>query len=351
MAKKKQQRISAKDMVSTGSTLLNLACAGRVGGGFIKGLYYFLVGDSTSGKTFLALTCFAEACRNENFKDYRLIYDNAEDGALMDISKFFGEKVYDRMEPPALDENEAPVFSSTIEEFYYHIDDAIASGRPFIYVLDSMDSLSSEAEADKFQEQKEAYEKGKEDTAGSYGDGKAKKNAANLRRLIPHLRDTGSILIIINQTRDNLAKGSFEKKTRSGGHALSFYATLELWSSVKSKITKTIKGKQRQLGAICKVKVKKNRITGKERVIEIPFYHSFGIDDIGGCINYLFEEQHWRKSGQTLNAPEFDFKGTVPGFIKHVEENGYEKDLRSLVGEVWNDIEEATQIQRKRRYD
>jgi len=349
MSKKELVSIKNEDYLSTGSTLLNLACSGRPDGGFIKGNYYFLVGDSASGKTFLSLTCLAEASINKNFDNYRFIYDNSEGGALMDIRKFFGTKVMERLEPPKVDENGLPCYSSTIEEFYFNVDDAIERGEPFIYILDSMDSLSSADEISKFEETKEAYEKGKE-AAGSYGDGKAKKNSANLRRLLTPLRKSGSILMIINQTRDNLGFG-FEKKTRSGGHALRFYACLEMWSSIKEKISKNIKGAARQLGILCKVQIKKNRLTGRERSVTIPIYHSYGIDDIGSCVDYLVEEKHWEQKAGTINAPEFEFKGTRDKLIKHIEENQMEKDLRMIVGDFWNEIEEACKVKRKTRYE
>jgi len=67
--KQKKESISDSNLLSTGSTLLNLACSGRVNGGFLKGFYYFIVGDSKSGKTFLSLTCLAEASINKDFDD------------------------------------------------------------------------------------------------------------------------------------------------------------------------------------------------------------------------------------------------------------------------------------------
>jgi len=348
MRKQQKQKLSFKDFVSTGSTLLNLACTGKPFCGFAKGKYYFLVGDSASGKTFLSLTCLAEASINPNFKNYRFIYDNNEDGALMDVQKFFGQGVSDRLEPPSIDDGE-PGYSSTIEEFYFHVSDAIEQEKPFIYILDSMDSLSSKDEISKFEETTDAYRRGRE-TTGSYGDGKAKKNSSNLRRLLTPLRKSGSILIIINQTRDNLGFG-FEKKTRSGGKALRFYACLEMWSAIRSKIYKTIKGKKRQLGILCQVAIKKNRITGREREITVPIYHSFGIDDIGGCIDYLLGEGHWGIKGKVIVAPEFEFKGMKEKLIRHIEDNRLEKDLRSIVGDVWNEIEDACALKRKKRYE
>jgi len=346
----KKKRVKKLSFLSTGSTLLNLACTGNPYYGFAKGHFYFIVGDSISGKTFLALTCLAEASINPEFDDYRFIYDDGEGGALMNIERFFGSKVCARIEAPSYSgtNRKEPVYSTTIEEFYYHVDDALQKEKPFIYILDSMDSLSSEAEKKKFDETKAAYRKGKRES-GSFGDGKAKKNSANLRQLLTPLLKKRSILIVINQTRDNLGFG-FMKKTRSGGRALRFYATIELWSSSKRKISKIVKGKTRQLGVECCIQIKKNRITGKERTLTIPIYHSFGIDDIGSCVDYLIDEGHWKTQGKKIKASEFKFKGTRTNLIRYIEIEGIEKELRSIVANVWNEIEEACTISRKKRY-
>lgn len=336
------------EYLSTGSTLLNLACSDRIHGGFQKGTYVFLVGDSSSGKTFLSLTCLAEASIDRAFDDYRFVYDNAENGALMQIEKFFGRGVAERIEPPRWDGYQG-YFSSTVEEMYFHLDDAFGEGKPFIYILDSMDVLSTDEDEGKFLERKGASRTGKE-ISGSYGTSKAKANSAGIRRLIPKLKASGSILIIISQTRDNLGFG-FEKKTRSGGHALRFYASLELWSSIKGKLKKTVKGKERQLGITCEVKVKKNRLTGKERTVEIPIYHSLGIDDLGSCIDYLLEEKYWSKNGAVLHAADFAFKGSRDKLIEWIEENQKEGELRELVGKVWQEIEEQCEVKRKNKYE
>lgn len=349
----KPKKISPIDYskgLSTGSTLLNLACAGKPLVGFLPGKYYYLVGDSSSGKSFLSLTCMAEATLNQHFEKYRLIYDNSEDGALMSIENFFGKSLADRIEPPRWIQG-SPVYSSTIEEFYYHIDDAFDAKVPFIYILDSMDSLSSEDEESKFQEKKAASRKNSsKEVKGSYGDGKAKKNSTGMRRVIHNLEKSGSILLVISQTRDDIKPGSFQEKTRAGGHALRFYATLEMWSSVAKKLTKTVNDIERQTGIICRIRIKKNRMTGKERVIEIPIYHSFGFDDISSCVDYLIREKHWKGGEGKFSAPEFDVTGSKEKIIRTIEAGDHELELRSLVCDVWDGIEEACRIDRKKRY-
>lgn len=350
--KKEVNPLSSKRILSTGSTLLNLACTDKFKGGFTKGKYFFIVGDSSSGKTFLTLTCLAEASINDNFKNYRFIYDNGEDGALMDIEKFFGKGVANRLEPPA-GTKDNPEYSRTVEDFYYNVDDALQIAKeedqPFIYVLDSENSLTSDAELEKFDEEKEAHRKGK-DITGSYGDGKAKKHSSHMRKIITPLSKTGSILIVLSQTRDNLGFGH-EKKTRSGGRALKFYACLEMWSSVSKKITKTVKGKKRQIGVNTTIKIKKNRLTGKEREITVPIYYSVGFDDVGSCVDYLIEEKHWPLKKKTVIADEIKFEGSRDAVINHIEENDLEDVVRSTVGEVWKEIEEACSVKRKKRYE
>lgn len=338
-----------KNLLSTGSTLLNLACSDNHHGGFLKGKYYFLVGDSASGKTFLSMTCFAEAVYHRRFKNYRLIYDNVEDGCLIDLASLFSEKVADKVEPPSVDEEGAPKYSSTIEEFYYHLDDANKKGTPFIYVLDSMDALSSGAEINKFEEHKKAFQEGK-DSAGSYGDGKAKKNSEGLRKALAGIRSNGSILIILCQTRDNITGIGYEKKTRSGGRALKFYATMEIWSSIVGSIRKNVNGKDRQVGVKVRLQIKKNRITGKLQEATVPIYPSYGIDDLGSCVDYLLEEGYWETRKNTIVAKGLNLEGTREKLIAKIEENKLEDEVRSLVGKCWKEVDQACSLKRKKRY-
>lgn len=338
--------------LSSGSTLLNLACSGNPEGCFIAGHFYFLVGDSDSGKTFLALTCLAEASINPLFDNYRFIYDAPEGGALMDIKRFFGSGVASRLEAPSKEKDGTPHHSGTIQEFYYHVDDALNAGRPCIYILDSQDCLTSKEEIEKFDKSKTAFRKGAlKELAGSYGDGKAKVNSSHLRKLMTPLERTGSILIIINQTRDSF--DMFEKSTHSGGRSLKFYATLQLWSSCAGKLKRSIMGKERQLGVSCKVRVKKNRVNGRDRTVLIPIFHSYGIDDVGGMIDYLISEGVWKKSGSSVEVvglgPSFDV-ASKEKLIKKIEDDGLEDDLRELVTSTWQDIEKACEVERKARY-
>lgn len=343
--------IPTNDLLSTGSTLLNIACSGNPRGAIPKGKYALLVGASAAGKTFQSMTLFAEACKNSGFDEYTFVYDNVEDGMLMDVAMLFGKETELRVKAPEYDNEGEPVYSSTIEEFYYHVDDFVKVGKPFIYVLDSMDGLSSEAEEEHFEKSKKASRKGK-DGPGSYGDGKAKKNSSHLRKLMKGLRSTGSILVIICQERDVLNAGPFQdNRTRSGGRALRFYATLEMWLSQAGQIKTSakIRGKKRLLGNKVLVKLKKNRVTGKLPHVMFPIYPTYGIDDIQSCIDYLIDEKHWKKKSQKIAAGEFGLVGRKQ-LIRECE-NGKMKLLRKEVLECWRAVEEESKVlERKPRY-
>lgn len=363
---RRKRSISMRDCLSTGSTLLNLACTGRPDVGFPMGHYVYFVGDTDSGKTFFCLTCLAEAVRNKRFKDHRFVYDGGEFGALMDMEKFFGKAVMERLEPPyysIIDDVKILRYSETIEEFYFNLQENLKQG-PCIYILDSMDSLSSTYEGKKFDEKEKAFRGGAE-AKGDYGDGKAKVNSSMMRRMLPLLQSTGSILIVINQTRDNPAAGMFEsKKTHSGGKALSFYASIKLLSSVKGSIVKQVNKKKRKIGTHVRIEVKRSRVTGKQREVIVPIYPSVGIDDLGSCVDFLVAEGRWKKNSSGLINTGGDFVGTgedvgtgggaisarANELVQYVEENELERTLRRLVGKVWNEIEDACSVERKPRY-
>jgi len=331
--------------VPTGSTLLNLCLSDTADGGYALGTMVNLIGDSSSGKTFLALSCFAEAARDPRFKNYRFIFDDVEAANAFDIDYLFGPKVAARLEAPKADtENPA---SDTVQEFNDNVFRAVEDGRPFIYILDSLDALTTEDEIDKSEEQRKARETGKE-VKGSYGMSKAKGMSELFRQLIRAIKRSNGLLIVVSQTRDNVDPMSYSKKTRSGGKALKFYATHELWVAVGT----THKKRDRIIGVNGEVKVSKNKITGKRRECTLPIFYDYGIDDISACIDWLVEEGFWKKTKLTINATEdIGIDGTKEKLIRYIEENTLQEKLRGIVGDAWHEIERDLKLNRKPKYE
>lgn len=338
---RKDKRPTQKPGLSAGCTLLNLACSDRPYSAYTPGKYYFFVGKSSSGKTWYTLTSFAEASINKAFDDYRFIYIDEEGGAMMDMVKHYGPKMAERLEVVKL---------RFVEDFYDFLEDCFTDGRPFICVLDSMDALKSREDEEKRLENKKARAAGR-DVSGSYGMAKPKCNSNNINWVASKLEKSGSILFIISQTRANIGYGSqFNPDTRSGGNALTFYATLEIWTGVKERIKKTVRSKPRPIGILSQIKVKKNRQSGKDRVVEVPIYWSSGIDDLGSCVDYLISEKHWTGSDSKVAAPEFEFSGNIEKLIEKIEAEGRENELRDLVATTWREIDAACEVTRKPRY-
>lgn len=299
--------------------------------------------------TWLAMQILAEAAINPVFKDYRLILDNPERGNLMDVRRYFGDGLADRLEPPVKKGH-----SETLDEFYDNVKTCCEAG-PCIYVLDSEDALDSEKDLEAQEEAAKARAKDKE-VKGSFGMAKAKTNSTRMRSAHNVLEKHGSILVLIKQTRDNTGwDATYRPKTRSGGKALTFYGTVELWFEAKSKIRRRIKGKERTVGRYLQVTFKKNRISGNDDfAVMLPFHRAHGFDEVGSLVDYCVEEGKWDTEGKEekkiIHATDFGFAGLREDLIQKIESEGLESDLRLLVTGVWREIEAACSVNRKTRY-
>lgn len=332
---------SGRRLIPTGSTILNLCLSDRDEGGFPTGKIVNLVGDSSSGKTIVALSVFAEMSQDPAFDEYEFVYDDVEAANEFPMETLFGKKAAERIRGPGKDGDEP---SDTVQQFRANIVRLIREGRPFVYVLDSLDALTCDEERDKVDANMDAMESGRK-VAGTYGVDKPKLLTQILRLIVRDISRTDSLVIIVSQTRDNLNPMSMEKKTRSGGRALKFYSTYEIWTAVGQKI----KRKDRVVGMQCLFKVKKNKVTGKYREGTFPIYYSYGVDDISSCADFLVEAKVWKESRQ-IEAPPFGTFKTRQALLNAVEEEGWEKALRKLVAKEWLRIEESIKMERKPKY-
>lgn len=344
-AKKKEQEVETKGgFIPTGSTLLNLALSDKVDGGYPFGKIINLIGDSSAGKSMLALTMLAELCRDSRFDNYELIYDDTEVALEFDIPKLFGIRVDKRIK--------RDVNSRTIQQWYGNHLKMIVDNIPFIYVTDSFDGLTSEEEQKRGDEIVKKVLKGEtEDIKGSYKSEKAKWASEAFRNFAEGVEKINSLSLIISQTRDNLNVTYGSKKTKSGGRALEFWSSHEIWLSKEGSI-KANSSKTHTIGQDIIAKIKKNKITGKLREIYFPIYYDYGVDDIASCINFLVDNKHWtKKGGGYIIATELNQELRVDDLISLIEETNQESVLKEVTGKVWNEIEESIKLNRKPKYD
>lgn len=351
------RRVSPENYLSSGLTLLNLATTNNPDCFIEKGTYDLFVGQSGAGKSMLATQILAEAANNPNFDGYELIYDDVEHGCLFDIEQMFGGKLAKRLRAPRHDESGIPICSSTVEDFFFNIDDFQDAKKPFVYVLDSMDSLTSSSSDVKFEENKGQrrtdLEKGKETSqlTQGYGDGKAKQISGNLRRVVKRLPDTGSILIIICQVRENIT-GYGPKYVRSGGQALKFFAHEEYWLYNLKALSRMMDKKERQYGHLAKISLEKNRITGMKSSVEFPILIGAGIADADSCLDWLADEgrviKPSRSNGQ-WEYPSLGLKLNREAMIAKMEEDF--TPFKNDITETWNTILTAISCTRRRKYE
>lgn len=322
-------------MIPTGCTLVNLSLSDTPDGAFVPGSLVNIVGDSSSGKTFLGWSMFAEVVHDPFFDAYDLYFDEPERAFYMQAERLFGIK------PGRIIMD---IVSETIQDFKKNVLTVAKKGRPFIYMLDSFDALTS------VEEQTRAAKSIDEDTdkeKGSYKTEKSRISGELFRMIMGTLEGTQSLLVVISQTRDKIGASFGEKKTRSGGHALRFYSVHELWLSVFSHE----KVKNQEIGVNVLARTKKNKLTGKLRQVGFPIYYDYGVDDINACIDFLIEEEVWKMSGNKIITGHDVLKDTRRDIlIKQIEENNLESVLKQLVAEAWENLEESLKLRRKPKY-
>ncbi len=344
---KEKRKHERTDLLPTGSTLLNLALSDNKSGGWLKGSMVNIIGDSSAGKSFVALTTLVEMSISTTFDKYSLIYDDVENANSFDMQYLFGNEFAARVQAPEVDDKGENIPSDMIEDFQLNLINALKTG-PCVYCLDSFDALNAEADESKSMEMLESRANGNQ-VKGSYGMAKAKKSSEILRQIIGRLKSTESFLSIISQTRDNVNPLSFQKKTRAGGKALQFFATHEIWLTKG----KEIKKKNRQIGINCKVKISKNKLTGKIREIEFPIFYDYGIDNIGSCVDFLVKEAHWDggKGNKKITPHGLDLDSGIRSTLIHaIESQKLEQKLSDIVGKVWHQIENDLRLHRKPKY-
>jgi len=351
------------NLIPSGSTLLNLACSDNPMGAFCKGKIVNIIGSSSSGKTLLGLTIVAEMSIDNKWDNYDLYYDPAESGDSFNIEKTFGKRLSDRLKPPSFDEEGVPEASDTVQMFHANLDRILDEEKPFIYILDSLDGLTSLEEQEKAKEDHEALAKGK-GCKGTYSLEKQKAISKMLRLINRRIKKTGSLLIVLSQTRDKLDAGPFQsKETVAGGRALEFYCSHRIWLYKTGIIDKL----KRKIGTHTQARVTKNKLTGKLREVDFDIYYDYGVDDHSSCIGFLLEEGVFKAPGsKTTEKKEGKTKGlpkaivaealgyaeamTPEQLVQAVDEFRLKPALVKLTADKWTEIEESLKLNRTPKY-
>ena len=270
-----------KPYFKTGVKLIDMVIGGEKGVyGEPAGRIINICGDKSTGKTFICNEFIANAHYQYGSK-FKWMYADCERGYSFDTQRLYGFDIH-------TEESDAP---ENVEEAYYCIRkfaESLKDDEFGIYVLDSLDALTSDEQDARADERMKAIENDKE-MKGTYGMGKAKYLSQEFfPQLCKVLENKNILLIIVSQIRDNTDMFSFEKYSRSGGKALDFYCYMVIWLATAKKIIVEQDGQKAIIGGTNKLKVTKGKVPRPFRECFYTYMYDYGIDNITTGVDYLF---------------------------------------------------------------
>lgn len=308
--------------VSSGCGLLDCG----LGGGYVLGRIANIVGDKSTGKTLQTIETGINFLRQ--YEDGVLRYAEAESAFDDEYAAALGWPV-DRVERPKAGE------VRTVEGFFKDVETTLKrlDGHPCLYIVDSLDALSSEAEMKRdFGE-------------ATYGQEKAKMMSEGFRKLVDRIETSRMLLLVISQVRDNIGAMFGETKTRSGGKALDFYASQIVWLADLGKIKRTVAGIDRVIGLKIKANIKKNKVGLAHRTVEYPIIFGYGIDDVQAGLQWLLDNTG-KEGHPLLDELRITKTGITSACQKWRDQGGPEitalrQRVREAVEVRWYEIEQT----------
>jgi len=357
-----QAKIDTSVLIPSGLTLLNCACSDNPLGAFALGRIATIPGASQGGKTLLMLNMLAQVATDPRFDEHELIYDDSEETMeSFDIPHLFGLKLVKRIRAPFYDGDD-PIHSNTIQDLKAYLLEKTKPGQPpFIYVADSLDALTTDEELTREYQNaliKAANPEAVEELKNSYKAEKAKGIGETLRMINGSLKKTQSALFIVQQVRAKFnAMKNARQWTTSGGKAPFFYSTHQAYLTKVKTHNPEIGKMKLKTGMRARIELIKNKLTGKERSIEVDAFVDYGMDDIGSCVDFLVKAGRWKKDKAKI-VPEDLFGSAQQGekfmrreLVKLIQTEQAGLEMQTLVGDTWLQVEEKFKTDRPRRFE
>ena len=305
-----------------------------LGGGHGWGKIVNIIGDKSTGKTLLTLEGLYKV-KNQLKDKVSIIYDDCESGFSFDIEDMYGEKDFvTALDPP----------SDSVEDFNHNLQTQMKSlkkDKYLIYIVDSLDGLTSKAEQQRDVERTKAMEAGKPYVKGTYGQEKQKFMSEFFRLRTKDIKDKNVLLIVISQVRGNIGVTFGNKFSRSGGKALDFYAGQIYWLAEADKMIK--KANDVPIGIRTKLRCSKNKLGKPFRFGFIDILFDYGVDNVSTNINYLYNLLTPPGKLERSNTRKVEWDGqeyTLRALVKHIESNDLEKELTKRVKDKWQQAED-----------
>lgn len=346
------EMLSVKQVISTGSTWLDLAICGERthGGGVPGGCFMEIFGPEASGKSAL----LAEICGNVQAKGGDSSFKDPEFRIDEEYCRIYGMELEKRnySTPDTVEE--------VFEEINKWIPQPAVPGAINFEGVDSLASLSTDMEMDN-------------DDGDKMGQRRAKMFSEGFRKTCRLIKKRNILLACSNQMRD----GKYGDTT-PGGRAIKYYASLRIGLKIIQEITKTIsigdapaqeeakemtrrerikaekaakeKGEKpdkskftKSIGILTECSIKKSSVGEPYRTAKIYIIFGYGIDDVRGNLAYMKEIKN--TSGYT--CPDGKTYMSMEQAVLHVEENDQVSTLKAQVISAWEAINNKFKVNRK----
>lgn len=337
--------INMQTVISSGSTLLDLAISGKrkKGGGIPGGIIMEAFGKSSSGKSQL----LGEICANVQAQGGKVRLGDPEAKFDPTYAECYGFHIG----PDTL------YIPDTPADVYKEIVNFETTGDGIIDCI-ATDSIAALVAGVEMEETKDKKKKKTEDPliADKMGGMKPKEMHALIRKAARKLKKSNILCLFTNQVHDSMnAYGS--KDNIPGGNAVPYFASLRLSMKqigvleekvgfirevpdAEGKISKKRVEHEKVFGIESMVKCVKNHIDDPYREAPVRLVFGYGFDDIGANLK-------WLKEVLALNT----FLAVDKSFItlldarKYIVENSKQSVLRDMVTDYWYEIE--TKFQNK----
>ncbi len=320
---------------STGCTILDLAIADRLPGGFPAGRISQIWGGESSSKSVLVAEALGSAQRQ---KGIAFLIDSEATFDMERARRLFGvniKKLKKRYFSPVEMEKVLTIETMFEDIFPKAIIEAQKILHPCLLGVDSLSAISSSVEQDERIDD------------NTYGATRAKGLSLGFRKLSWKITNSGLSLLFVDQTRQKLNASWGDKDTRSGGNALGFYASARIKTT---KVGNILNKHKQTIGVIVGFKVDKNKIAPPFRTGEFRILFDYGIDDIGTNISFLMKHDKKFMSGKWIKLPGMKKKSDgLDTAIKDVEDNNLEEILIEKVYKVWRKIYQTNDRKLRRR--
>ena len=323
LIKEKLKYEGSENVISTGSTLLDLAISGGRfrKGGIPFGILVEIFGPSSCGKTVM----LCELAGRVQKQSGNILFHDPEARLNKQFAKLFGLNME---ETNYTTPNTIPEVFNQIREWE---PDEKKSNAIF---TDSLAALSTDLE----MENKEGDKMGMK---------RAKEFSVELRKTCRVLSAKKYLMVCSNQVRQNLDAGPYGQKYISpGGEAIGFYASLRLRCSKPKPIKekKSIAGKEvsRVIGVETEIEVFKSSVWKPYRRAPLTILYDYGVDDIRQ--NLQFIKTYTNNKVYMIGEEKLNI--SLEKAIEEIEKQKLQKELKEEVIELWNEIEDKFKSER-----